>query len=118
MKEFLLLIKTEGDYCAMLSPAEYAGHLQKVSAYIDRLTKEGKLKGAQPLAMDGIILHGNRGVFKDGPFVESKEVIVGYYHILAQDISEAKAIAKANPVFEDTEAWMELRPIKQDGDMS
>ena len=55
-----------------------------------------------------------RNVFKDGPFIETKEVIVGYYHILAKDLNEAKELAKANPIFEDTEAWMEIRPIKHE----
>jgi hypothetical protein len=117
MKEFLFLIKTEGDYCAALSPEQYQLHIKKVGSYIDNLVKEGKLKGAQPLAMDGLMMHGNRGVFKDGPFVESKEVIVGYYHILANDLDEARTIAMGNPVFEDTEAWMEIRPIKRDNGM-
>jgi hypothetical protein len=114
MKEFLFLIKTEGDYCAALTQEQYQDHLKKVSNYIHRLMEEGKLKEAQPLQMGGLVIHGNRGIFKDGPFVESKEVIVGYYQILANDINEAVEIAKANPVFEDTEAWMEIRAVKHE----
>ena len=114
MKEFLLLIRTEGDYCASLSPQAYASHLQDVGAYINDLEKNGHLIAAKPLKVEGAILSGNKGVFKDGPYTESKEVIIGYYHILAQDIDEAIVIARRNPVFECTEAWMEIRPIKQD----
>ena len=114
MQEFLLFIRTEGDYCAAMPPEQYQQHIQKVGKYIERLTKEGKLIGAQPLQLNGLTLHGNKGVVKDGPFVESKEVIIGYYHILARDLDEANQIARANPVFEDTEASIDIRPIKQE----
>jgi len=108
----MLFIKTKGDHLAGLSPEQQQAHVQKIGDYIGGLTESGKLKGAQPLEIDGAIVHGNQGVFKDGPFIESKEVIVGYFHILANNLEEAIEIAKANPVFEDAEATMEIRPIK------
>jgi hypothetical protein len=114
MKEFLLLIRTEGDYCAGMSPENYQEHIRKVGNYITKLVQEGRLKGAQPLAMEGAMIHGNPGGFKDGPFIESKEVIVGYFHILAKDLEEATEIARANPIFQDTEARIEIRAIKHE----
>lgn len=114
MKEFLLLIKTEGDYCEFMTAEEHKQHLKKVSAYIADLTKEGKLKGAQPLSMNGETISGKRGIFKDGPFTETKEVIIGYYLVLAKDLQEAKEIAKANPVFQETNARIEVREIKKE----
>ena len=72
----------------------------------------GKLKGAQPLESERAIIHGNKGVFKDGPFNESKEVIVGYFHILANDMNEAREIAISNPMFEVAEGTIEVCPIK------
>jgi hypothetical protein len=111
----MLLIRTEGDYCAGMAPEVYQEHIRKVGEYIDRLMKEGKLKGAQPLDMEGSMLQGHQGVFKDGPFIESKEFIVGYFHILAKDLEEARAIARGNPIFEDTDsARIEIRAIKQE----
>lgn len=113
MKEYMLLIRTEDDHLTKMSAEEQQKHVQKVGAYIGKLMQEGKLKGAQPLDMEGVMIHGKRGVFKDGPFNETKEVIVGYFHILAKDLDEAVEIAKANPIFEDVEARMEIRPIKK-----
>src|SRR5215831_14013638 len=104
MQEFLLLIRTEGDYCAEMLPDQYQQHLNKVSDYIRNLKQQGRLIGAQPLSMNGEILQGKKGIFKDGPFIEAKEIIVGYYHILANDLADAKEIAKANPIFQDTNA--------------
>ncbi len=113
MKEFMLFIKTEGDHLDRLSPEEQQVHVQRVGEYIGGLMAVGKLKGAQPLEMGGAHIQGNKGVFKDGPFNESKEVIVGYFHILAEDLDEAIKIGKANPIFlDDGNTSMEVRPIK------
>jgi hypothetical protein len=48
------------------------------------------------------MISGSKGTWKDGPFNETKEVIVGYYHIVAKDFDEAIEIAKGNPEFEYT----------------
>jgi hypothetical protein len=113
MQEFMLFIKTEGDHLEGMTPEQQQSHVKKVGDYIGGLMQEGKLKGAQPLEIDGVLLHGNKGVFKDGPFNESKELIVGYFHILAESLAEAVRIAKANPIFqEEGNTSMEIRPIK------
>jgi hypothetical protein len=111
MKEFMLLIRTEGNAWA-LPQEELQDHLQKVVVYIEELMKAGKLKSAQPLAFEGAIISGTKGKLKDGPFNESKEVIAGYYLILAKDLDEAIQIGKANPIFEIAlSAKLEVRPI-------
>jgi hypothetical protein len=113
MKEFMLLIRTEGDSLWTLSPEEHQKHIEKVMVYIEDLMKSGKLKSAQPLDHEGVVISGTQGKLKDGPFNESKEVIAGYYLILAQDLNEAIQIAKNNPVFETgTNTRIEVRPIK------
>ena len=108
----MLFVRTEGDHLATMSAKEQQEHVAKIGNYIGNLMKEGKLKSAQPLDMSGSIIQRNKGVFKDGPFSESKEVIVGYFHILANDVNEAIAIAKANPVFATGNTSIEVRPIK------
>src|SRR5687768_7252900 len=113
MKEFMLLIRTQGDHLSTLSPEEQQKHIQKVVVYIDDIMKSGKMKGAQPLEMEGTVISGTKGKLKDGPFNETKEVIAGYFHILAKDLNEAIEIAKRNPVFESSStARIEVRPIK------
>jgi hypothetical protein len=113
MKEFMLLIRTEGDHLTSLSPEQQQQHLEKVMNYMGGLMKSGKLKSAQPLEMEGVILSGTPGKLKDGPYNETKEVIAGYFLIEANNLEEAIQIAKENPVFEDgTGARIEVRPIK------
>jgi len=113
MKEFMLLIHNEGDGKANMSPEQQQEFLNACMVYIEDLLKKGKLKGAQPLVREGRMISGSPGAFKDGPYNESKEIIVGYYHILAKDLDEAIAIAKGNPEFAFVKgAKIEVRPIK------
>jgi hypothetical protein len=113
MKEFMLLIRNEQDNLATLSPEQNQQFLKDCMDYINKLMAEGKLKSAQPLVREGKIISGSKGSWKDGPFNETKEVIVGYYHILAHDMEEAITIAKENPEFAYKKfARIEVRPIK------
>jgi hypothetical protein len=113
MKEFMLLIRNDGDGKSALSPEQQQQFLNACMVYIHDLMKNGKLKSAQPLVREGKMISGKPGAFKDGPYNESKEIIVGYYHILVIDIDEAIAIAKGNPEFSFKEgAKIEVRPIK------
>jgi hypothetical protein len=113
MKEYMLLIRNEIDHQAGWPPERHQEFLNKCEMYISNLNKEGKLLSAQPLVREGRMISGSKGAWKDKPFNEAKEVIVGYYHILAEDINGAIAIAKGNPEFEyGTTARIEVRPIK------
>jgi hypothetical protein len=113
MKEFMLLIRNESDSKSHFSSEKNQQFLNACLVYINNLMKEGKLKSAQPLVREGKMISGSKGAWKDGPFNETKEVIVGYYHIVAKDFDEAIEIAKDNPEFEYTpNARIEVRPIK------
>ncbi len=111
MKEFMLFISAEGDPMASLSAAQKQQHVQKVGAYIKGLVENGQMKAAQPLEMAGVKISKKGSTFIDGPFNESKEVITGYYHILAKDLEQAKEIAQADPRFNDGHWTIEIRPI-------
>jgi len=109
----MLLIRNEGDSKSSFSPAQHQQFLKACEAYIGKLEKEKKLISAQPLIREGKMISGSKGAWNEGPFSETKEVQVGYYHILAKDLDEAIEIAKGNPEFEYTAtARIEVRPIK------
>ncbi len=113
MKEFMLLIKNQRDHQTSWSAERERQFVEQCMVYIDDLKKQGKLISAQPLVREGKMLSGTKGAWDIGPFSESKEVIVGYYHVRANDIDDAVAIAKRNPEFEfGTTARVEVRPIK------
>src|SRR4030095_1141202 len=113
MKEFMLLIRNDGDGKAGLSAETLQEFLNACMVYIENLKKNGNLKSAQPLVREGTMISGTTGAFKDGPYNETKEIIVGYYHILAEDLAEAIKIAKGNPEFAYIKgSKIEVRPVK------
>ena len=109
----MLLIRNEGDGKANLSPEEQQQFLKTCQVYIEDLMKNGNLKSAQPLVREGIIISGPADSFTETPLDKTKEIQVGYYHILAKDLDEAVAIAKRNPEFAFIKgAKIEVRPVK------
>jgi len=113
MKEFMLYVRNTVDHLSHLSAEENQKFLKACETYIGELQKEGKLKAAQPIVREGKIISGSKAGWKEAPFNETNEVMVGYYHIMANDLEEAISIAKRNPEFDYTStARIEVRPIK------
>lgn len=112
MKEFMAFIYTEGDHMAEMSPEEQQQHVERVGGYIQGLMQSGKMKGAQPLELSGVTISGTKGNLHDAPFNESKEIIGGYYHLVAEDIDEVVEMIKVDPRFEDGPWKIEIRPIR------
>jgi len=113
MQEFMLLVRNEGERLAALTPEKRLEFVKKCEVYIDDLKKKGKLIAAQPLIREGKIISGTPSAWREDTVNEKKEIQVGYYHILADNIDDAIAIAKGNPEFEYTPTVkVEVRPIK------
>ncbi len=111
MKEFMLLIRSEENPKADFSPEQLQLHIQKVGGFIKKLVDEGRMKSAQPLMAEGKIVSYQNGQIVDGPYNETKEVISGYYHLLAKDLEEAVEITKMDPRFAEGIWRIEVRPI-------
>jgi hypothetical protein len=113
LKEFMLYIRNQGDAKAALSPEEHFAFIKKCEVYIDRLKSAGKLIAAQPLIREGFIISKNGNAWNHTPIEATKEVQAGYYHIRADNLDEAIAMAKDNPEFEYVpSASIEVRPVK------
>ena len=67
------------------------------------------MKRGQRLTYEGKTIV-RQGVITDGPFGESKEVIGGYWFILANSLDEAAQVAKGNPCL-DFGLFFEIRPV-------
>ena len=112
-KEFMLYIRNAGDAKAALSPDQHLAFVKKCEVYIQRLKSEDKLIAAQPIVREGFVISKAKGEWAKTTIDPGKEVQVGYYHIKAEDMNEAIAIAKDNPEFEFVpSATIEVRPIK------
>ena len=111
--EYLLLFRGN-HWDNGLSPEEIEQTMSRFTKWFDSLTEWGILKSAQPLAQAGAIVSGRpgRGV-TDGPFVESKEAIGGYFLLQVDTLEEAIAIAKEAPMLQYG-TTVEVRPIGED----
>ena len=67
------------------------------------------MKTGQRLASDGKTV-SRKNVVTDGPFGETKEVIGGYWFIVADSLEEAAEIAAGNPCL-NCGLFYEIRPI-------
>jgi hypothetical protein len=113
MKEYILLIRNTMDSKADFSPQKHMEFVNKCSVYIEGLQRAGKLLAAQPMVREGVLLSKNADEWETAPFNEQNEIMVGYYHIIANDMAEAIEIAKGNPEFAyTTTARIEVRPLK------
>jgi hypothetical protein len=79
--------------------------------WFEGLEQSGKLRGAQPLFPEGKIVSGKNGrSVVDGPFMESKEAIAGYFLVEVDTLDEALAFATSSPLLEYG-MTIEVRPI-------
>lgn len=94
MKEFLLILR--GDGMHTLSPDELQQVFTDYQHWVESLGDQ--YLGGQRLEANGLMLTDkNQPILTDGPFLESKEIIAGYFLIQAQDLEAAKAIVLASP---------------------
>jgi hypothetical protein len=108
--EFLLLIRGT-KWHDNLSPEQIQNVMGRFMGWLDNLTESGKLKGAQPLEVEGKVVSGKHGrVVTDGPFAEAKETIGGYFLLRVDTLDEAVEIAQTCPMLEYGPT-MEVRPV-------
>jgi hypothetical protein len=100
---------SRGQWDSNLPRAEIESAIDQFYMWLDRLVNEGKMKRGQRLTYEGKVV-GRQNVVADGPFGETKEVVGGYWFILADSLEEAAQIAKGNPCL-DCGLLMEIRPI-------
>jgi hypothetical protein len=110
LSEYLVMCRGQWDKTASRDQIQTA--IDQFYVWFDRLVDQGKMKNGQRLIYEGRTV-GRRQAITDGPFGESKEVIGGYWFILANSLDEAAEIAGGNPCLERG-MFMEIRPIDPD----
>jgi hypothetical protein len=109
-----LLIFRDGDphLYADMSADEKERHLRKWLAWYENLCAEGKVKQGHPLEREGRVVYASpkTGRIMDGPFVETKEAIGGYFFLTVASMEEATLIAKECPGLEHG-VMVEVRPV-------
>lgn len=93
-----------------LSPEELQSRMGRWFTWGDKMKEQGILRGGAALYAKGKRISGPERVESDGPFVESKELVGGYYTIAVDSIEEAAIVAQDYPDF-DLEGTVEIREI-------
>src|SRR5947209_1477139 len=100
MPQFMLLLyENPGDFKGM-SPEQIQTILQQYGAWTQKVAQAGKLVGGRKLMEEGgkhMKRAGTKLTVTDGPYVETKEVVGGYFAVRAKDYGEAVEIASECP---------------------
>jgi hypothetical protein len=109
MAQYLILLYEDEAGYAAASAEESAEILQAHTRFAEQATALGAtIVGGNALQPTATATSIRNDIVTDGPFVETKEVLGGYYLIEAADLDQALSVAKLVPTpFGGTE----VRPI-------
>jgi len=94
------------------TPQQMQDWLQRYQAWFQDMEARGHLaQYGQPLEpKGGRVVRDKAGSFNDGPYAETKDVVMGFSIIAARDLDEAVALTRGHPIF-DEGGVIEIRPI-------
>jgi len=107
--DFLLLSRGQWDKAS--SEADIEGSIDRFYAWYERNIAKGLFKPGSRLTTEAALVT-REGIRTDGPFAEGKEVIGGYWIIVAESLAAA-AIASENPVLAHGLSF-EIRPLESE----
>jgi hypothetical protein len=110
MEKFLLLIREEVEQRVKMSQEEFDSCVRIMSGWAESLAESGNFISSEPLRMEARYV-GRDTVVSDGPFIEAKEAVSGYFLIRAENLEQAAAIAQTCPFVLTGRIVMEVRPI-------
>ena len=84
--------------------------LETCDRHSDEMAASGAMILAYALTPRDMATSVRADAITDGPFVDSKEIVAGFYVIEAPDLDAALTIARTNPVVRDG-GGVEVRPV-------
>jgi len=84
--------------------------LETCDQHSDELQDNGAMLAAYALTPRDLATSIRDDTITDGPFVDSKEIVAGFYVLEAPDLDAALALARLNPVVREG-GGVEVRPI-------
>jgi hypothetical protein len=95
------------------SPQVIQERIQTWTAWMKGLDAKGHIASpGHPLKLAGGVVREPGGSFTDGPYAETKDVIIGFSVIEAKDLAEALALAATCPIV-GPGGLVEVRPVAQ-----
>ena len=108
--EYLLLSRGQWDKSSAKEDIEAA--IGRFYVWYEANIAQGIFKPGSRLTMDAALVT-REGIRTDGPFAEGKEIIGGYWIIVAESLAVAAAIAAQNPVLPHGLNF-EIRPLESE----
>jgi hypothetical protein len=108
--EYLVLSRGQWDKSASKEDIEAA--IQKFYDWYKRNLETGRMKPGSRLST-AMAMVSKSGILTDGPFGEGKEVIGGYWLIVAGSLKEAAELAAQNPCI-PYGLQFEIRPLESE----
>lgn len=105
--EYLLL--SRGQWDADKSPEEIQAAIDAFYTWYEQQLALGRFRPGHRLAREGKTV--SRQAVIDGPYTEAKEIIGGYWFIVASSLDEAAALAAQNPCMACGLSY-EVRPLE------
>ena len=106
--EYLVLSRGQWDENA--SKTDIQSAIEKFYDWYARNLQSGQMKPGSRLSIEGAVV-SKKGIVTDGPFGEAKEVIGGYWIIVARSLREAAELAAKNPCAQYGLSF-EIRPLE------
>ncbi|HBJ87754.1 MAG TPA: hypothetical protein DDZ88_28640 [Verrucomicrobiales bacterium] len=106
--DFLLLSRGQWDKNSDKADIETA--IGQFYTWYEANIEKGRFKPGSRLTMDAALVTRD-GIRTDGPFAEGKEVIGGYWIIVAESLAAAAALAAESPVLPHGLSY-EIRPLE------
>jgi hypothetical protein len=104
------LVISRGKWDPRADKAEIEAAIGRFYEWYEKALASGRMKAGSRLTTEGANVT-KQGIVTDGPFGEGKEVIGGYWFIMARDLQEAARIAAENPVI-PYGICLEIRPLE------
>ncbi len=98
MEKFMFLF--HGGSQPDASPQDMHDNMAKWMAWIGKLNETQQYVAGEPLLPGGKLVSGPGRLVTDGPYTEGKEVVGGFFIVLAKDYDEAVQLAMGCPDFE------------------
>lgn len=108
LSEYLVLSRGQWDKDASKEDIEAA--IQKFYDWYARNLDTGRMKAGSRLSIERAVVSKGR-IVTDGPFGEGKEVVGGYWFIMARNLREAAELAAQNPCAQYGLSF-EIRPLE------
>ena len=105
------LVISRGQWDRNLPPERIQRAIDDFYVWIEGMVAAGKMRRGQRLGHDGKTV--SRTMVTDGPFGEAKELVGGYWFIVADSLEDAATIAAGNPCLECGLSF-EIRPIDRE----